>query len=758
MAVGSAPSSVLIVCAPEDMPTVRALARRLHADGLTTVLAADAATPRAQHAALREAAAVLFCLSRRAMPEGQPAPALANLLDLLAVTPGPRRLNLALRLTSCELPAALRDALSLDLFSASGYERLLATLREHAAAVAPPPPAPEPAAPPPPAIPALSLRGAFGLPSLEQQGLLRRLGRGVARSVVLVDAAHALVVSGGGPALVAMAEGTPLWAIDCPTRRACLSPSGRLLALAAGAQIRLWDLADGSLRGIYTGHSAAVSGLAFAPDERTLASSGLDRSVRLWRTGEEGRPPAALATLGDQGDRLTCVAFSPDGTLMAAGGVDRTVRVWRTLDRARVQTLGGHGGAVETLAFSPDGATLAAGSRGREIRLWDTRTWRGAALLEGHAGAIETLAFSPDGATLASGADDHSIRIWRRQDGALLRVISAHSAPLVSLAFSPDGTSLASIAEDNRLLAWQPTSGAQLAALRPLSGRVTSLALSPDGAQLAVGGGDGAVVAYRLDTEQSVRVRRSEHQGAVLDLTFAGPTALVSAAADRTIRACRADAGGSAILLQTHGALHAASLAPGGRLAASSDGEATVQLWRLSEPDEVPGGVFWRVLRGLQGRPRQIGFGPRAEVVAVASDSGAVQLWRLGEREGDGPALSLSFGAERVRSLAFSADGALLAVGGQSGNVRVWRTHDGGAAEALTGAGQAATSLAFAPDGRALAMGDEAGTLLIWRLGAGKRRAPTTLSAHAGTVTRLAYAGALLASGSADGTVRLWRV
>lgn len=759
-----APLSVLIACAPEDGAAVKALAQRLQADGMGATLMAQAASPRALREATGAAEAIIVCLSRRALPEGHPAPSLAHLLDVLALAPARGRPTLALKLTSCEAPAALRDAPTFDLFSASGYERLLAHLRAHAAAIAPAPP-PPPAAPEPvpPVGPAVALRGGFGLPLLDRQGQVRRLGRGVARAVFLPDDAHALVISGGGPTLTSLAGGQPLWAIDCPARCAALSPSGRLLALGAGAQIYLWDLADGSLRGVCAGHSETVSGLAFAPDERTLASASHDRSVRLWRTGDDGRPPALLAALPDHTDQATSVAFSPDGALVAAGGADRTVRVWRTLDRARVQTLSGHGGAVEALAFSPDGATLAAGSRGRQARLWETHGWRPVATLEGHEGAVEAVAFSPDSALLATGGTDQRVRLWRREGGALARVLEGHSGPVAWLAFSPDGTTLASVAEDERLIAWRVADGSPASQLRPLSGRVTALAVSPDGEQLAVGAGGGSLTIYGLGEDGGARLRQNEHRGAVVSAAFAGPGQVVSASTDRSVRACAIEGGESSIMLQTHGALHAACLAPNGRLLASSDGESTVQLWRLAGPEATPGGTFWRVLRGMRGRPRLIAFGPDGASIAVSADDGALRLWRLTGPEGDAadPELTVTFGGGRARSLAFSGDGSLVAAGGDGGDVQVWRAAGGLEVGSLAGTGHAATSLAFSPDGGTLATGDASGAIRIWRIGSRetRRRAPTTLAAHAGAVDHLAYSAAgRLISGSADGTVRVWRV
>jgi WD40 repeat protein len=767
----NAPLAAVIVCAPEDAPALRTVAQRLRADGLTVALAAElraesGGSPRALREALRSAGAVVVCLSRRATAGGALVPDIADILELVAATPAPARLLVALRLTSAELPPALRSAAVLDLFSASGYQRLLEDLRAHAAALAPPAPPPEPEpAPPPPEVPALKLSGGFGLPALDRQGMVRRLGRGVARAVFLVGGGHALVISGGGPALVSLGGGPPRWAIDCPTRRAALGPSGRLLALAAGSQIFLWDLADGRMVGVCGGHTDTVGGLAFAPDERTLASASHDRSVRLWRIGDGASPPTALATLLDHADQATSVCFSPDGALLAAGGADRTVRVWRTLDRSRVQTLPGHGGAVEALAFSPDGATLAAGSRGRTVRLWDARAWRPLHTLEGHEGAVEALTFSPDGALIATGSSDRTARLWQTGDGAPRLTLAAHSGPVVGVAFSPDGATLATVGEDERLLAWDVAGGAQTASLRPLSGRVTGLALSDDGALLAVGAGGGSLAVYGFETGGTPRTRYDDHRGAVGSLAFAEGGRLITASGDRTVRACPPEGGPSSVLLQTHGALQGAALSRDGRLLASSDGEGTVQLWRLSGPAEAPGGQFWRVLRGLRGRPRRIAFAPRADVVAVATDDGGVSIWPLAALAADQaePAVTLRTPGGPARSLAFSADGALLAAGTDSGAVQLWHAGSGVPAAAVHTQGRAVSSLAFAPDARALAAGDAGGAVLIWRLALGDSRrrqhAPTIIHGHAGAVEHLAFApGGALVSGSSDGTVRVWKV
>jgi WD40 repeat protein len=298
---------------------------------------------------------------------------------------------------------------------------------------------------------------------------------------------------------------------------------------------------------------------------------------------------------------------------------------------------------------------------------------------------------------------------------------------------------------------------------------VTGLAFSLDGGRLAVGG-DGGVTIHSLYEATAPISQQIAYRSAVGSLAFADEERLITAASDRTVRAHRLNEsdGEGAILLQTHGATQSATVAPGGRLLASSDGEGTVQIWQLGDG----GGQFWRVLRGLRGRPRLVRFSPRAEDLAVAAEDGAVQIWHLSVRESDqaGPLITIAGAAGRVRSLAFSDDGTCLATGAETGQVQIWQVADGALRSALSGPGPAVVGLSFAHDGRSLAGGDADGQVRIWKITppsggkAGSRRRdtgqPICIAGHAGAVEQLAYSpnGDILASGSSDGTVRLWRV
>src|SRR5262249_28043956 len=92
----------------------------------------------------------------------------------------------------------------------------------------------------------------------------------------------------------------------------------------------LWDVSDpGRPRELatLTGHTDTVFGAVFAPDGRTLVTTGADRAARLWDVSDPGRP-RELATLTGHTDAVYVAVFTPDGRMLATGGNDRTVRLW----------------------------------------------------------------------------------------------------------------------------------------------------------------------------------------------------------------------------------------------------------------------------------------------------------------------------------------------------------------------------------------------------------------------------------------------
>ncbi|MBI2680792.1 MAG: hypothetical protein HYX25_07285 [Candidatus Solibacter usitatus] len=107
---------------------------------------------------------------------------------------------------------------------------------------------------------------------------------------------------------------------------------------------------------------------------------------------------------------------------MASSGADRTIRLWDTKTWKVARTVNGQAEMVSHLAFSPDGKTLMSGgsseftgARPVEVRLWDVASGKTKrALPSPHR--VVSVAFAPDGKTVAVSDRDKEINIWAVPD------------------------------------------------------------------------------------------------------------------------------------------------------------------------------------------------------------------------------------------------------------------------------------------------------------------------------------------------------
>lgn len=145
-----------------------------------------------------------------------------------------------------------------------------------------------------------------------------------------------------------------------------IPPHGRAVYVGSGSgAIYMLDPKTLTVQKMLRGHAKGVRGLALSPDQRTLASAGLDGKVMLWTIPEGLR----IRTLEKHTEGVRAVAFSPDGRYLASAGKDGLLCLW-ALPTGRLEKVLELDIPLWTVAFSPNGQYLIAGGEGGMLRLW----------------------------------------------------------------------------------------------------------------------------------------------------------------------------------------------------------------------------------------------------------------------------------------------------------------------------------------------------------------------------------------------------
>jgi WD40 repeat protein len=182
-------------------------------------------------------------------------------------------------------------------------------------------------------------------------------------------------------------------------------------------EVKVFSVESGQLvRDFGPVHSDTVLGLAFSPDQRYVASSAADKTIRLLDI------PSGKVTRSLEGHthHVLSIAWQDDGQTLASASADKNVKIWNVETGEQRRTISGFSKEITAVTFVQQSNQIVTACADGLLRLYDTSNGKAIRTFNASGDFLFTLSVTPDGKKLLAGGQSGNVRIWTLADGKLV--------------------------------------------------------------------------------------------------------------------------------------------------------------------------------------------------------------------------------------------------------------------------------------------------------------------------------------------------
>ncbi|MEG4810831.1 AAA-like domain-containing protein [Microcoleus sp. F8-D3] len=296
--------------------------------------------------------------------------------------------------------------------------------------------------------------------------------------------------------------------------------------------------------------------------------------------------------------------------------------------------------------------------------------------------------------------------------------LQGQASTLAFASFSPDSQTIVTATDDNYIKVWQNNETLQ-ATLIGHTDKIRSANFSPSG-QIIVSASDDKTVKIWQKNGQLIQ-NLKETSGKITTVSLSPDAKIIaSASTDGTVKLWKINGEELSSFQGERGWITSTSFSPDGQIIAAAGTDGTVKLWsltklveKLRKQQSIEASTDIKLLRNLQiesDKIMSVTFSPDGAMLAAASAGGTARIWSK-----DGTPLSILKHTGGLTNISFSPDSQMLLSASTDKMVRLWNI-DGTLLKTLKGNKDAVWSASFSPDGKAIASASADGTVMLWNL------------------------------------------
>ncbi|EXJ66894.1 uncharacterized protein A1O5_10089 [Cladophialophora psammophila CBS 110553] len=237
--------------------------------------------------------------------------------------------------------------------------------------------------------------------------------------------------------------------------------------------LEVFDIAASTLLDTINAHERDIWSLQVSPDGKSLVTGSADKSAKFWQfkviqeqilgtTRKSARLTLVHTRTLKVTDDILSICFSPDERLLAVSTLDNTVKVFFTDTLKLFLTLYGHKLPVLAMDISYDSKLIVTSSADKNVRVWGLDFGDCHKAFFAHQDSILTVKFVPNndegnGHHFFSASKDKVIKYYDADKFEQIQKLEGHHGEIWAMAVAHSGEFVVTASHDKSIRIWQQT-------------------------------------------------------------------------------------------------------------------------------------------------------------------------------------------------------------------------------------------------------------------------------------------------------------